>query len=283
MPLSPVSLLLKAARSGKRAVGAFNIGNMEMLIGVIKAAETTSTPIIVQIAEKRLGHSPLSLVGPMLVSAAKSSKVDIGVQLDHGFDLEIIRQAIGYGFTAVMFDGSNLSLAENIERTKTVVDLAQKQGVEVEAEIGTLGGSEGGPERQICYSDPDEAVKLAEETGCAALAVAIGNAHGHYRGVPHLNFSVLEKIVAQVSIPLVLHGGSGLSEKDFRKAIDLGICKINIATAGFDALTRSAEDACARPGNDYFKLSEAMVQGVYENTLKHIAIFNNTATSGDHQ
>lgn len=275
MSLTPVTPLLQAARSENKAVGAFNVGNMEMLMGVIKAAETANTPVIIQVAEKRLNHSPLSLVGPMMVGAAGKAGVDIGVQLDHGFDAGIIHAAIDYGFTAVMFDGSALSLTENIIRTKEIVDFSRRQSVEVEAEIGTLGGSEGGPVHQIRYSDPEEARRLVEQTGCSSLAVAIGNAHGHYRGNPHLNFEVLEKIAAQVSVPLVLHGGSGLSEQDFRKAICLGIRKINIATAGFEALVRNAEDACRRPDNNYFKLSEAMVQGVYENTLKHINIFNN--------
>lgn len=275
MALSPSIPLLEAAAKTGRAIGAFNVGNMEMLIGLVRAAEDMNTPVILQVAEKRLSHTPLHLVAPMMVEAARQSRVDIAVQLDHGFDMGIIRSVISYGFTAVMFDGSGLPLPENIARTKDVVALAAKAGVVVEAEIGMIGGSEGGAEHQIRHTCPSEAKALADGSGCASLAVAIGNAHGHYQGKPELNFAVLEEIAQLVPVPLVLHGGSGISAEYFRHAINLGIRKINIATASFDALADGAGACSVRNDCNYFKLSESMVEAVYESAVKHIKIFNN--------
>lgn len=273
MSLCSSERLLQEAQKDKKAVAGFNVGNMEMIMGVVRAAEDKGAPIILQVAEKRLNHSPLHLLGPMMVQAARKSSVDIGVQLDHCFDTQILKQALELGFTSVMFDGSHLHIDDNISQTRAAVDLAAQYGASVEAEIGAIGGSEGGEIRGIRYSDPAEAVQMAEESGCAALAVAVGNAHGHYQGRPELNFEILKEIAARVSLPLVLHGGSGLAAADFQRAISLGVCKINIATATFDSLAGRAAQAAAEPGHNYFKLNEAMVQGAYENALAHINIF----------
>ena len=268
--------LLRRAQERRQAVGAFNVGSMEMLLGAVQAAEAADTPIILQIAEKRLGHSPLRLMGPMMVSAAQASPLPMAVQLDHGSDPEIIRQALEMGFTGIMYDGSSLPLAENIANTRRVVALCAPYGASVEAEIGSLGGSEGGPEGRSAYSDPAEARELVAQTGCDALAIAIGNAHGHYKGKPRLNFEVLARIHEDLRLPLVLHGGTGIPDGDFRRAITLGVCKINIATANFDALTLGAKtylDQAQSP--NYFDLNQAMVAGVTENVRRHIDVFNN--------
>lgn len=276
MAICSFSTLLREAEKKDCAVGAFNVGSMEMLMGVLAAAEETGTPIILQIAEKRLRHSPLELMGPMMVSAARAAKVPVAVHLDHGSTLSVLRQAMDMGFTSVMFDGSALPLAENIAQTRALADEAHARGVEVEAEIGVLGGSEGGPEQRSVCTDPEEAERLAKESGCDALAVAIGNAHGHYKGVPKLRFDVLEDIRTRVGVPLVLHGGTGIPAEDFRRAISLGVRKINIATANFDALTSGAARLLReREDADYFALNEAMVQGVKENALRHLSIFQN--------
>lgn len=276
MAICSFSTLLREAEQKNCAIGAFNVGSMEMLMGVLAAAEETRTPVILQIAEKRLRHSPLELMGPMMVSAARAAKVPVAVHLDHGSTPAVLRQAMDMGFTSVMFDGSALPLAENVAQTRALADEAHARGVEVEAEIGVLGGSEGGPERRSVCTDPEEAEKLAKESGCDALAVAIGNAHGHYKGVPKLRFDVLEDIRARVGVPLVLHGGTGIPAEDFRRAISLGVRKINIATANFDALTAGAARLLhEREDADYFALNEAMVQGVKENALRHLSIFQN--------
>ena len=269
--------LVEDAQRDHRAVGAFNIGNMEILIGTVKAAEETNTPIIIQLAEKRLQHSPLDLVAPMMVSAAKHAKVPIAVQLDHGCTINVIRQSIAYGFTSVMFDGSELSLAENIKQTREVVNVASKSGVNVEAELGSIGGSEGGSEKAVVCTRPEDVLEFTSDVSCDALAIAIGNAHGHYSGEPHLQFDVLEKVHSLVSLPLVLHGGSGISAQDFRHAIDLGICKINIATASFDAFVEGARDYINQNGQNvnYFGLNEVAIATVYQKVKQHIRIFNN--------
>ncbi len=269
-------LLDKAEKEGC-AVGAFSVGNMEMVMGAIKAAEEMNTPIIIQIAEVRLKHSPLHLMGPMMVSAAKEAKVDVAVHLDHGQSMEVIKSAIDYGFTSVMFDGSTLPFEENIAKTTEVVELAKKTGVNVEAELGLVGASEDGSvDHGIRHTEPDQVPKFYSATDIDALAVAIGNAHGHYPQAPNLYFDVLEEIHKVSKTPLVLHGGTGITPADFRKAIDFGIRKINIATSSFDSLTyKSKEYMDNEKSPNYFVLNEHMVQGTYENVKKHIRIFNN--------
>ncbi len=268
--------LLEQASKEHRGVGAFSVGNMEMVKGAVQAAEEMNTPIILQIAEVRLPHSPLALMGPMMVQAAKEAKVDVAVHLDHGLTVETVKKALELGFTSVMFDSSNYSFEENIERTKEVAELAKGYGATVEAELGLVGGSEDGSEDHgIRCTDPEDAKVFCERTGIDALAVAIGNAHGNYPVAPTLAFDVLEEIEKRTEVPLVLHGGSGITDDDFRRAISLGIVKVNIATASFNQLTKRAEEYFqTEEAHNYFKLNEAMVQGTYENVRHHIEVFN---------
>lgn len=269
--------LINNASTNNQAVGAFSVGNMEMVIGAVKAAEELNTPIILQIAQVRLKQSPLHLMGPMMIHAAERAKVPIAVHLDHGLTLDTINEALNLDFTSVMFDGSGFSLKENISKTKQVVDMARRKNANIEAELGVVGGTEGGTgQKSIVCTDPQVACRFVESTNIDALAVAIGNAHGHYASVPKLRLDILEEIHKKVTIPLVLHGGSGIAAEDFRHCINSGICKINIATADFDALTSEAERYFRQPvSHNYFALNEAMVEGVYANVKKHIQIFNN--------
>ena len=276
MALVKMKDLLKRAEEKNIGCGAFSVGNMEMVKGAIRAAEELETPIILQIAEVRLKNSPLHLMGPMMVQAAKEAKVDVAVHLDHGLTFETVDKALELGFTSVMLDASTLPFEENIAKVKTVVEKAQKYGATVEAELGLVGGSEDGScDHGIRCTDPDDAVVYARETGIDALAVAIGNAHGNYPVAPTLAFDVLEKIHEKVDIPLVLHGGSGITDKDFQKAISLGIRKVNIATASFNSLTAHVEKYMeSTDKHNFFDLNEAMVQGTYENVKRHILVFN---------
>ena len=267
MLVSPGEILGPAFREG-RLVGAFNTGNMEMTMGILRAAEKLDKPILMQIAEKRLPYSPLYLMGPMMVEAARRSSIPVAVQLDHGEDDDIIKQALGYGFTGIMFDGSSLSLDINTRRSKQVRSMGAAW---LETEIGVLAGSEGGPEAEALHSDPGQAEEFAHACGCDCLAVSLGNAHGHYKGKPKLNFAILKEIHRRLpDLPLVLHGGTGIPREDLHRAAGLGICKVNIATASFDALYQSKN----QDNSDYFAFSEAMVQGVYESTLKQLAWFD---------
>ena len=276
MALVKMKDLLKRAEEKNIGCGAFSVGNMEMVKGAIRAAEELNTPIILQIAEVRLKNSPLHLMGPMMVQAAKEAKVDVAVHLDHGLTFETVDKALELGFTSVLLDASTLPFEENIAKVKTVVEKARKYGATVEAELGLVGGSEDGScDHGIRCTDPDDAVVYARETGIDALAVAIGNAHGNYPVAPTLAFDVLEKIHEKVDIPLVLHGGSGITDKDFQRAISLGIRKVNIATASFNSLTAHVEKYMASTDkHNFFDLNEAMVQGTYENVKRHILVFN---------
>lgn len=276
MALVKMKDLLRRAEEKNIGCGAFSVGNMEMVRGAIRAAEELDTPVILQIAEVRLKNSPLHLMGPMMVQAAKEAKVDVAVHLDHGLTFETVDKALELGFTSVMLDASTLPFEENIARVKAVVEKARKYGATVEAELGLVGGSEDGScDHGIRCTDPDDAVVYARETGIDALAVAIGNAHGNYPVAPTLAFDVLEKIHEKVDIPLVLHGGSGITDKDFQRAISLGIRKVNIATASFNSLTAHVEKYMeSTDKHNFFDLNEAMVQGTYENVKKHILVFN---------
>ncbi len=276
MALVTMKSLLDQARNENRGVGAFSVGNMEMVKGALQAAEELNTPIILQIAEVRLKHSPLAMMGPMMVQAAKEAKVDVAVHLDHGLTMEVVEEALELGFTSVMFDSSTYSFEENMMRTKQVVQLAKQYGATVEAELGLVGGSEDGScDHGIRCTNPEDAKVFCQQTGIDALAVAIGNAHGNYPVAPTLAFDVLEEIQQKTSVPLVLHGGSGITDADFRKAISLGIVKVNIATASFNKLTQRAEEYLSSDGShNYFGLNEAMVQGTYENVKHHIQVFN---------
>jgi len=276
MALVSMKKLLKQADEQNKAVGAFSVGNMEMVMGAVRAAEELNTPIILQIAEVRLKNSPLELMGPMMIAAAKNSKVDIAVHLDHGLTFETVDKALELGFTSVMFDGSLLGFEENVGSVQRVVEKASKFKAAVEAELGVVGGNEGeGKAHKILCTDPEKAREFCARTGVNALAVAIGNAHGNYPVLPELRFDVLEQINKKVDTPLVLHGGTGITDDMFRKAISLGVRKINIATASFDRLAIYAKEYCDSVDRaNYFELSAKEVEGVYENVKRHIKVFN---------
>ncbi len=266
--------LIRRADAQGKAVGAFSVGNMEMILGAVKAAEETQTPIIIQIAEVRLPTSPLEIIGPMMVAAAENSSIDICVHLDHGLNYETVETALELGFSSVMLDGSLLSYEDNIALTQRVVALAGEYGASVEAELGVVGGNEGGGKAHtIQCTDPAVAEDFCQRTGIEALAVAIGNAHGHYSVAPQLRLDVLNEIHKSCSTPLVLHGGTGISPEIFQECIRNGIRKVNIATASFDAVVRASAQNTVEKGN-YFALSQKMADFVYENVKKHIKIFN---------
>lgn len=273
--------LLKDAQDGNYAVGSFSVANMEMVLGVLKAARALSAPVILQIAEVRLKQSPLEIIGPLMVAAAENADTPVAVHFDHGKTEEKIKQALDLGFTSVMFDGSHLPLDENIATTKRIIDIAGKYNASVEAEIGCVGGSEDGSEDiAINCTKPQDAVRFEAETGVDALAIAIGNAHGNYKDVPKLRFDILQKVNEMTNTPLVLHGGTGISPDDFVKCSKNGIKKINIATATFDCVEQSVRQAYEQDAiNGYYDLHLAEIDGAYQNAKKHIVIFgsNNKA------
>ena len=202
-----------------------------MVKGAIKAAEELDTPIILQIAEVRLDHSPLHLMGPMMLEAARNAKVDVAVHLDHGLKFETIKKALEYGFTSVMLDASRDSFEENIEKTKEIVELCHSKGVSVEAEVGSIGGEEDGVVGKGEVADPKEC-KMIADLGVDFLAAGIGNIHGKYpENWEGLDFDALDAIQKETGkLPLVLHGGTGIPEDMIKKAITLGVSKINVNT-----------------------------------------------------
>ncbi len=275
MPLVNMSTLLKKAREGGYAVGSFSVSNMEMVLGVLKAVEETKSPAILQIAEVRLNHSPLEIIGPLMVAAAKNSSMPVAVHFDHGKTTEKIKQALDIGFTSVMLDGSHLPFEENAKITAETKLLAAQYGADCEGEIGCVGGSEDGSEDiAINCTSPVQALEFYEKTNVDALAVAIGNAHGNYKQAPKLRFDILEETAKLVKVPLVLHGGTGILPEDFRRCIKLGINKINIATATFDSVENSVRAAYENGAiKGYYDLQTAEVDGAYRNAIKHIEIF----------
>ncbi len=267
-------ILIQAEKDGC-GIGAFSVADMEMILGAVKAAEELKTPMILQIAEVRLPYSPLDKIAPMMIAAAKNASVPVAVHFDHGIHKEVIKQALDLGFTSVMIDASKLPIEENIRLTQEIRRMADDYGASVEAEVGQLGVSEDGSgDSTKIHSDPKEVKRLYEATGVDAIALSIGNQHGFYKAAPKLNFEVLDEANACVPVPLVLHGGSGICDEDFRKCIKHGITKINVATATFCAVKNAAAEYLKNDKTDYFSLSDAMMQGAYENIKRHMRVFS---------
>ena len=225
-------LLLDAQKKGY-AVGAFNVNNMEIVQAIIEAAEETNSPVILQASQGGIKYAGIEYIAALGKVAAEKAKVPVALHLDHGTDFDQVMLCIRYGFTSVMIDGSRFPLEENIAYTKKVVEVAKAVGVSVEAELGKIGGTEDHitvDERDATFTDPDEALRFVNETGVDYLAVAVGTAHGVYKGEPKLDFDRIKTISDMVKIPLVLHGSSGVPAEALKKAISLGVCKINIDT-----------------------------------------------------
>lgn len=225
--------LLLDAQKNKYAVGAFNLNNMEIIQAIIGAAEETQSPVIIQASQGGLKYAGVEYIANLGKLAGRNASVPVALHLDHGTDFQQIVQCIRHGFTSVMIDASQYPLEENIAFTKKVVELAHAAGVTVEAELGKIGGTEDDitvDEKDATFTDPEEAKRFVEETGVDYLAIAVGTAHGVYKGEPKLDYDRIKAIREVVDVPLVLHGSSGVPSESLQKAIPLGICKINIDT-----------------------------------------------------
>ena len=280
MPLVNLKTILDRAYHNQYAVGAFNIINLTFLEAIIVAAQKQNSPIILNIAEVHFPFVALENIVPVAKMIAERATVEVALNLDHGLTLEAIHKAIDLGFTSIMFDGSHLDYSKNIQQTQAVIEMCRPQGISVEAELGAVGGEEGGglvgsadPSR---YTDIDQAREFVRETGIDALAVAIGNSHGKYKGEPCLDFDRLQAIRDATGIPLVLHGGSGISADDFRKAISLGIAKINfftgISQAALNA-TRTYLNQGKETYNDYPIMINQVKAAVCEIVEEQMKIF----------
>ncbi|SHI76364.1 class II fructose-bisphosphate aldolase [Propionispora hippei] len=243
--LTTMKDMLLPAKKHKYAVGAFNVPNLESIQAVISAAEELQAPVILQHAEVHEKYIPLAVIGPIMLDFAKRATVPVCVHLDHGSSFDLCMQAIRLGFTSIMYDASAKSYEENFNETREMVRIAHAVGVSVEAELGhiftsAIGGGEGrgavGAEDfaslDDCYTDPETAKKFAEGTSVDALAISFGTTHGVYLTKPRLDLNRITEIKEKIDIPLVMHGGSGLSDDDFKTAIHNGITKINYYTYG---------------------------------------------------
>jgi fructose-bisphosphate aldolase class II len=233
------------------AVGGFNCASLESAMAAVRAAEETETPFILQFAGVHGQYIPLSVAGPLMLQLAKSAKVPVAVHLDHGSSLEDCLRALAMGFTSVMFDGSALPYAENIAATATVVKAAHSVGATVEAELGSMPcnfrGELGEYTPEDFYTKPEEASEFVEKTGVDALAISFGTVHGIYKTTPKLSFDVIERVRnATNSLPLVMHGGSGITDDDYREAMTRGIRKVNYYTYGALAGGRAVYDLVRR-------------------------------------
>ncbi|SHE28881.1 fructose-bisphosphate aldolase [Thermoanaerobacter uzonensis DSM 18761] len=253
MLVTGIEILEKAHKEGY-AVGAFNTSNLEITQAIVEAAEETKSPVIIQVSEGGLKYAGIETISAIVRTMAEKASVPIALHLDHGTDFNTVMKCLRNGWTSVMMDASKLPLEENIKVTKTVVQIAHGMGVSVEAEIGKIGGTEDNitvDEREAAMTDPQEALKFAKETGVDYLAIAIGTAHGPYKGEPKLDFDRLKKIKEMLNIPLVLHGASGVPEEAIKKAVSLGINKINIDTDIRQAFARRLRDLLEKDSEVY--------------------------------
>ncbi|KIL41954.1 tagatose-bisphosphate aldolase [Gordoniibacillus kamchatkensis] len=233
MPLVSSTPLLQAARQNGYAVGAFNVHTLEMLQAVVESAEETDSPLILQSTVGTVKHLGADYLAAAAATAANRTRVPIALHLDHCTDFDTIVQCIRAGYTSVMIDASMHPFEENVAQTKRIVDIARAAGVNVEAELGKVGGVEDDivvGEHEALLADPQDCVRFVELTGVPTLAPAVGTAHGIYKGDPNIDFERIRSIAAAVSVPLVLHGGSGIPEEQVKRCVALGMSKMNIAT-----------------------------------------------------
>ena len=269
MALCTLRDLLPRARREGYAVGAFSVANMEMVAAIVEAAESLDAPVILQLAQGRLNGSPLHLMAPMMLSAARSARVPVAVHLDHGSTLPVIRQALDWGFTSVMYDGSSLPLEENIENTLRVMEMAKKTGASVEAELGSIGRTEEGGEAPVCIARAEDCTAFLKAAPVDALAVAIGNSHGLYAAAPQLHFEVIEALKKETNTPFVFHGGTGISQEEFRRMGPMGISKVNIATSSFICAAQAYERSHA----GIYEKMRCVRDALCENARAHILWF----------
>lgn len=263
--------ILADAQKNQYAVGLFNSTDTDMLEAVIAAAEEQRSPIIIGTAEVLLPYGELKLIAPSIIHAAKNATVPVAVHYDHGLTFERCIEALSLGFSSVMFDGSAHPYEENLAMTREIVKIAHAMGATVEGEIGHVGEADNcDNDATDLYTTPGEAISFVENTGVDALAVSIGTAHGAYKSKPKLDIERLAAIRRVVSTPLVLHGGSGLSDDDFKNTIKNGIAKINIFTdlclAGKKAMIDNSDLS-------YLEIRNAKVKAIKDAVMKKMILF----------
>ena len=274
--LANLNDVLYDAQKNHYGVGLFNTTDSDMLEAVISAAEELRSPVIIGTAEVLLPYGELQLIGPSMINMAKNASVPVVVHFDHGLTFDRCLEAIKLGFTSVMFDGSANELPENLKSTAEIVKIAHAWGVTVEGEIGHVGSADTADNEVMdMYTTPKEAKDFVEATGVDALAIAIGTAHGAYKTKPKLDIERLSDIRNTIDTPLVLHGGSGLSDDDFRNTIKHGITKVNIFTdlcvAGENAVANNIGDTSGF--NGYLSLRALKVEAMKKAVMEKMMLF----------
>jgi ketose-bisphosphate aldolase len=278
MPIVNMTAMLRDARAGGYAVGAFNILDYASMRAVVEAAEEAKAPVIVQTSAKTVimwGCRPM--IG-WFRDIASGASVPVAIHLDHCKDLDLIRSCIDAGWTSVMIDASSKPLEENLKLSRQVVDMARPNGVSVEAELGEIGGVEDDiavADEDAHLVDPDKATRFCAELQLDCFAPAIGTAHGVYKGEPKLAFDRLECVARETGVPIALHGGTGLSEDVFRRCIGLGAAKVNISTQLKHAFIDSFVDYQAANSTEYnpLKVVGAQMASVKASVSENIRIF----------
>lgn len=262
--------MLNTAKEEGYGVIATDAWNSTSLKAMVEIAEETKTPIILSLAEVHLPYFTAKEMVELAKVYSKDTSVPMALHFDHGMTFDEIVKAIHAGFTSVMMDASSCDFEENVRRTKEIVKIAHAVNVSVEAEIGHVGGAEGGGDDGLgsMLTDPAEAVRFVEETGVDCLAVSVGTAHGLYKGVPKLDFERLEEIAKAVSVPLVLHGGSGSGDENLRKAVELGISKINVFSDMLKTIEVNTEKADGLFGLDREDIAKASVKECIQHYMK---------------
>ena len=273
--------VLIPAKKGKYAVGLFNAVNLELARGIIAAAESSQSPVIMGTAEVLLPYGPLEEVSYYLIPMAKKASVPVVIHLDHGLKKETCLKALELGFSSIMYDCSTDSYEENVKKVKEMADIAHSYGATIEGELGHVGDNDGSAEGNSSlarpedfYTDPKMAKDFVEKTGIDALAIAVGTAHGAYKLPPKLDFERIRTIANTVDVPLVLHGGSGLTDNDFKRAIEEGISKINIFTDINIAAVEAEFKKFENMSKGIFDLIPAAVEAVKQETLKKMTLFS---------
>jgi len=275
--------VLKPAQKGKYAVGLFNAVNLELARGIIAAAEQTHSPVIMGTAEVLLPYGPLDEVSYYLIPMAKKANVPVVVHLDHGLNKETCIKALELGFTSIMYDCSTDPYEVNVEKVREMAEIAHAYGATIEGELGHVGDNEGSAEGNShmadpskYFTDPKMAKDFVEKTKVDALAIAVGNAHGAYKLPPKLDFERIKTIAKTVDVPLVLHGGSGLSDNDFKKAIELGISKVNIFTDINIAAVKAQFRQFTSIDKGIIDLIPAAVEAIKQEVVKKLELFSST-------
>lgn len=242
MPLVPMTAFIEDSKKHKYAVGQFNLNNLEFTQAITEAAMEEKSPVIFGVSEGAMRYMGLDYTVAMAKAAAERAGVPVALHLDHGSSFEVVMKCIQAGFSSVMFDGSHYPLEENIRLTKQVVEAAHAVGVSVEGELGTIGGVEDDlsvDDEDAALAKPEEAIRFWEETKVDYMAIAVGTAHGMYKGEPKIRFDIIEKVASNIGAPIVLHGGSGVPDEAIKKAISLGVGKINVNTENQVACTET--------------------------------------------